>query len=409
MRKVPKLRFKEFSDEWEEKKLGEIAEITSGLTPLRSEEKFYLNGTIPWIKTSDLNNSYIKKTEEKISEVALKETSIKLLPKNTLLVAMYGGFNQIGRTGLTTMEATTNQALSAIKFKDINKFPLFFQNVLNYKVDYWKKVSASSRKDPNITKKDIEDFKIFYPKLEEQEKIANFLSSIDKKISLIEEKLELFREYKKGVMQKIFTKELRFKDSNGNDYPEWEEKRLDEVFERIIEKNVENNTNVLTISAQYGLISQIDFFNKSVAGKDLSKYYLLQKGDFAYNKSYSNGYPMGAIKKLKFYEKGIVSTLYICFRLKNKKYSTNYFEQYFESRKIDKNIQEIAQEGARNHGLLNISVQDFFNIYIPFPTLEEQQKIADFLSSIDSKIENIEKELEGLKEFKKGLLQQMFV
>lgn len=210
-------------------------------------------------------------------------------------------------------------------------------------------------------------------------------------------------------MQKIFSQELRFKDSEGNDYPEWEEKKLGEVFERIIEKNVENNTNVLTISAQYGLISQVDFFNKSVAGKDLSKYYLLQKGDFAYNKSYSNGYPMGAIKKLKFYEKGIVSTLYICFRLKNKKYSTNYFEQYFESKKIDKNIQEIAQEGARNHGLLNISVQDFFNIYIPFPLLEEQQKIADFLSSIDSKIENIEKELEGLKEFKKGLLQQMFV
>lgn len=172
MKKVPKLRFKKFVDEWEEKKLVEISNIFSGLTPLRSNEKYYINVTIPWIKTTDLNNSYIKKTEEKLNKIVFKETSIKLLPKNTLLIAMYGGFNQIGRTGLTTLESTTNQALSAIIFKDKNLNSYFFLNFFNYKVNYWKKVSASSRKDPNITKKDIEDFKVIYPKVEEQKKIA---------------------------------------------------------------------------------------------------------------------------------------------------------------------------------------------------------------------------------------------
>jgi len=408
MNRVPKLRFKEFSGEWEEKRLEEIAEISSGLTPLRSELKYYTNPTIPWIKTTDLNNSYIETTEEKINEITLKETSLKLLPKDTLLVAMYGGFNQIGRTGLTTIESTTNQALSAIKFNNKNISSFFFLNFFNCKVNVWKRVSASSRKDPNITKKDIESFKVYYPDYKEQQKIADFLSSVDKKISITEEKLDLFKDYKKGIMQKIFNQELRFKDSNGNDYPEWEEKRLNSIFERITEKNIENNNNVLTISAQYGLISQTDFFNKSVAGKDLTKYYLLHRDDFAYNKSYSAGYPMGAIKRLTKYDKGIVSTLYICFRVKDNN-NVSFLEQFFESRKIDSNIQEIAQEGARNHGLLNISVGDFFDITINLPCLEEQEKIADFLSSIDNKIDNLAAKLEDLKEFKKGLLQQVFV
>lgn len=399
MRKVPKLRFREFSDEWEEKRLGNLITIKSGESPnnLVSE-----NGTIPYFKVEQLNNSTKYQIE---TPYKILYNDKKLVKKGSIIFPKRGAAILLNKIRIIAQDSFMDTNLMTLTCNS-NIYNEFLYYVI-LKEDLSKIADTTSI--PQINNKHIEPFVIKVPLLQEQEKIANFLSSIDKKISLTEEKLELFREYKKGAMQKIFSQELRFKDSEGNDYPEWEEKKLGEVFERIIEKNVENNTNVLTISAQYGLISQVDFFNKSVAGKDLSKYYLLQKGDFAYNKSYSNGYPMGAIKKLKFYEKGIVSTLYICFRLKNKKYSTNYFEQYFESKKIDKNIQEIAQEGARNHGLLNISVQDFFNIYIPFPLLEEQQKIADFLSSIDSKIENIEKELEGLKEFKKGLLQQMFV
>lgn len=405
MRKVPKLRFKEFTDEWEEKKLGEISEIYDGI----HQTPNYVEKGIKFVSVEDIKD--IENTNKFITEEDF-EKGFKIKPQKDDILMTRITAGVIGATYIVKNNYPLAYYVSLALIRKKEKIDVNFLSQ-NINSKYFKKelnkriIHVAFPKKINLG--DIGECTIKITKLQEQEKIDNFLTSVDKKISLTEEKLELFREYKKGVMQKIFSQELRFKDGNGNDYPEWEEKKLGEVFERIIEKNVENNTNVLTISAQYGLISQVDFFNKSVAGKDLSKYYLLQKGDFAYNKSYSNGYPMGAIKKLKFYEKGIVSTLYICFRLKNKKYSTNYFEQYFESKKIDKNIQEIAQEGARNHGLLNISVQDFFNIYIPFPLLEEQQKIADFLSSIDSKIENIEKELEGLKEFKKGLLQQMFV
>lgn len=190
----------------------------------------------------------------------------------------------------------------------------------------------------------------------------------------------------------------------------WENRPLSTVFNRITLKNKENNQNVLTISAQYGLISQLDFFNKSVSAKDITGYYLLHKGDFAYNKSYSNGYPYGAIKPLKLYDKGVVSTLYICFKPKES-YSNygDFFEHYFEAGVQNNDIGKVAQEGARNHGLLNIGIQEFFNeVNVLIPSFEEQQKIADCLSSLDELIELQEQKLVALKQHKKGLMQQLF-
>ena len=189
---------------------------------------------------------------------------------------------------------------------------------------------------------------------------------------------------------------------------EWEECHFKKMFSRLKRKNTESNTNVLTISAQYGLINQEEFFNKSVASDDKSNYYLLYKGDFAYNKSYSNGYPFGAIKALEKYEKGVVSPLYICFSPTVENKCPDYYLQYFESGNMNREIQAIAQEGARNHGLLNIGIDDFFNSYLVVPPLPEQQKIAEILSTQDKLIELQEKKIEQLKVLKKAYLQKMF-
>jgi type I restriction enzyme S subunit len=208
-------------------------------------------------------------------------------------------------------------------------------------------------------------------------------------------------------MQKLFSQELRFKDDDGKEFPKWVKKMLGEVAERVVTKNTEENTNVLTISAQYGLISQLDFFTKSVSAKNLTGYYLLSKDDFAYNKSYSNGYPLGAIKRLKMYDKGVVSTLYICFSFREV-VNFLFMEQYFESGTHNRQIEKVAQEGARNHGLLNIGVGDFFNTEIIVPNLDEQTKIANFLSAIDDKINHTQIQIKQTEHYKKGLLQQMF-
>ena len=412
MKKVPKLRFKEFNNEWEEKKLGDFITINGrigfrGYTVndiVDSKEK----GAIALSPTNLLENKIYFSKLTYISNFKYEESpEIKLQIGDILLVKTGSSYGKVGFLTNLPWKATINPQLVIIKTKLNKSFLYYFMNTFIFQKQIEENIVGGAI--PTLSQESIKKFKFFYTMFQEQEKIANFLSSVDKKISLTEEKLNLFKEYKKGIMQKIFSQELRFKDSNGNNYPNWEEKKLGDIFDRVIDKNKENNTNILTISAQYGLISQTDFFNKSIAGKDLSKYYLLKKDDFAYNKSYSNGYPFGAIKKLKKYEKGVVSTLYICFRLKDKTNDVNFFEQFFETKKIDKVIQNIAQEGARNHGLLNISISDFFDINLFIPCLEEQKKIADLLSSIDNKIEKIENEVENLKEFKKGLLQQMFI
>lgn len=202
------------------------------------------------------------------------------------------------------------------------------------------------------------------------------------------------------------TPELRFPEFKNEG--DWGEKVFEEVFDRLTTKNDEDNQNVLTISAQLGLVSQLEFFNKKVSAANVSGYYLLHKGDFAYNKSYSKGYPMGAIKPLKYYDKGVVSTLYICFRAKDG-YNGSFFEQYFNAGLLNSEIGNIAQEGGRAHGLLNVSVKEFFkdlNLLVPKP--QEQQKIASCLSSLDELISAHNDKLDALKDHKKGLMQNLF-
>ena len=197
---------------------------------------------------------------------------------------------------------------------------------------------------------------------------------------------------------------LRFKEFND----EWGYQSLSKYVNRITTKNKNNESNlVLTISAQYGLVDQTNFFNRSVSSSNLTGYYLLNNGDFAYNKSYSNGYPWGAVKRLNKYNQGVVSSLYICFK-PNNLINSDFLEQYFETNKWYQQISEVSVEGARNHGLLNIAVNDFFNTKHYMPSIKEQEKISNFLSLLDKKIELQTKKIEDLKLFKKGLIQKIF-
>lgn len=260
-----------------------------------------------------------------------------------------------------------------------------------------------------ISYQQFSEIKLPAPSPAEQNKIASFLSSMDDVITEQKQKVEALKEKKKGLMQQLFpqqgetTPRLRFPGFSG----EWEERSMEDVFTRITRRNSDNNQNVLTISAQYGLINQLEFFNKNIASSDVTGYYLLHKGEFAYNKSSSQGRLVGAIKPLKLYDKGVVSTLYICFKCNNPQ-EIDYWEQYFDAGVFDKEIMTIAQEGARNHGLLNIPINDFFNLKVKSPTLAEQQKIASCLSSLDSMIGSEQSKLDVLKEHKKGLMQQLF-
>lgn len=199
-----------------------------------------------------------------------------------------------------------------------------------------------------------------------------------------------------------------YKSCDGYRIPkEWHIVRFDSLFSRVTRKNDENNQNVLTISAQQGLISQIEYYNTLYASENKTGYTLLHRGDFSYNKSYSSGYAYGAIKRLNAYEKGIVSPLYLCFTPRQG-VNSDFYLQYFEAGCFDREIYKIAQEGARNHGLLNVSTEDFFHSMLVFPPLEEQERITEILTQCDHVIELKEQKLDELKQLKKEFLRKMF-
>ena len=186
---------------------------------------------------------------------------------------------------------------------------------------------------------------------------------------------------------------------------------MGEICERLTRKNKDNESDLpLTISSQHGLIDQRDFFNKVVAAKDMSEYYLLQKGEFAYNKSYSNGYDYGSIKRLNSYEKGCLSTLYICFKLISDKVNSDYLECYFDTLAWYHDVSQICSEGARNHGLLNVDVKAFFTeVTVKLPVdVKEQQQISAILHSLDHLITLHQRKCDETKKLKKYMLQKMF-
>ena len=204
-------------------------------------------------------------------------------------------------------------------------------------------------------------------------------------------------EHNKLIFSKVPT--LRFADYTD----EWHKYALSDFVTRITRRNKNNESSLpLTISAQYGLVDQITFFNKTVASVDLSGYYLLYNGDFAYNKSYSNDYAWGAVKRLDKYEKGCLSSLYFVFRPTDK-VDSDYLTHYFETNKWHKGISDIAGEGARNHGLLNMAVDDYFATKHYLPSLSEQKKIACFLNLITKRIEIQNKIISKYETLIKGL------
>ena len=192
---------------------------------------------------------------------------------------------------------------------------------------------------------------------------------------------------------------------------DWEQRKLGEVCVRVTRKNKNNESDLpLTIASQYGLIDQRDFFNKVIAAKDMSNYYLLKKGEFAYNKSYSKGFDYGSIKRLNVYEQGCLSTLYICFSIETDEVDSDYLECFFDTLSWYHDVSAICAEGARNHGLLNVDVKAFFkDVNIEMPSqIQEQRKISVFINTIDHLITLHQRKCDELKKVKKFMLQKMF-
>lgn len=403
---IPQLRFPGFTGGWEETTLSDVADKVNNRNNTREVSR---------VLTNSANSGVVDQNDYFDRDIAVKENTgnyyiveIDDFVYNPRIstAAPVGpiSINKVGKGIMSPLYTIFRFHTGYIPF-----YEQYFQTTIWH--SYLKRIANYGARFDRmaITTEGFFNMPLLIPSLEEQHKIAECLSEIDNLISAQGEKVDSLKEKKRGLMQQMFpqqgetTPRLRFPGFTG----EWEEKKMSEVFTRRTLRNAEDNKNVLTISAQYGLISQLEFFKKTVSAADITGYYLLHKGDFAYNKSSSQGKPVGAIKPLKLYDKGVVSTLYICFRCKDPN-AIEFWEQYFDAGIFDKEIMSIAQEGARNHGLLNVPINDFFELKILVPSPAEQLKIAECLSAMDEMISSESAKLDALKDQKKGLMQQLF-
>ncbi|GJM35119.1 MAG: hypothetical protein DHS20C18_41200 [Saprospiraceae bacterium] len=386
---------------WNVVKITDVAIVGNGTTPSRKVNEYWKNGSIPWLPTGKVNEKEIYFADEFITPKALEETSLKILPIDTVLVGMIGQGKTRGMAAIMKLEATVNQNFAYIVSKDglCSKF-LFNKLTYDYKI---LRGAGRGGGQESLNCSIVKNYKIPLPPLPEQQKIATILSTWDQAIDKLGQLIAAKEQQQKGLMQRLLTGKVRLPDFDD----EWKEVKINEVAERITRRNDKLNDTVVTISAQRGFVRQEEFFNKRVASKILSNYYLIKRGEFGYNKSYSNGYPMGAFKRLDEYEYGVVTTLYICFKIKKRQANSDFLLKYFEAGLMVQGLMKIAHEGGRAHGLLNIGISDFFDLKLVVPILKEQTAIAAILNKVDQETELLNQKKESLKQQKKGLMQQL--
>ena len=393
MKKVPNLRFKEFSGKWEKIKLGDKCTFYSGGTPLTTNKKYY-DGNIPFIRSAEISST---STELNISEDGLNNSSAKMVKKGDLLYALYGATS--GEVSISKIDGAINQAILCIQSDRLNL--LFLEKILRKNKDNIINTYLQGGQG-NLSSKIVQDLRYYFPSLEEQEKIAAFFSLIDKKIALQTEKVEELKNYKKGFMQKIFSRELRFKDENGNEYPEWEEKKLGNFIVEYKEKTtVENEYPVLT-SSRSGLMFQTDYFkDRQVTTQDNIGYHIIPRGYITF-RSRSDDMTF-KFNQNNLIDKGIISYFYpvFCFNESLNNMYALYFMNNYLGCQIRREIVGTSQ--------LVLSLNKLKELKMPVPCIEEQNKIGKLLDNLENKILQEQNKLNYFNRYKKGLLQQMFI
>ena len=407
------MRFPEFSGEWEQHSLSDYLRFKNGLNP---DAKRFGKG-IKFISVMDiLNNASISydcvrasvaATEQEISDFEVEYGDVLFQRSSETL-------EDIGRSNIYVDSRHCVFGGFVIRGKKIGEYEPYF---MKYRLDspYARKsiiVKGAGAQHFNIGQEGLSKVELFFPKYEEQVKIGDLLRIIDDRINTQSKIIEELTTLRSALYDSIFCSpeqempKFRIQSFSGK----WQLCQLNEICSRKSIKNKDNlYSRVLTIAAQHGLVDQESFFKKRIASENLESYLCLEKGDFAYNKSYSSDYPWGAVKRLSNFDKGIISPLYICFTPKPEVVDPDYLAHYFESTKWHSGISEISGEGARNHGLLNMSVIDYFNTCHRIPGLDEQKAIAIRLNAIAHKLQTEQEYLELLNRQKDCFLKQMFI
>ena len=393
---TPKLRFKEFNNDLDVESLNDIVVFSKGKG--LSKADISSDGKNPCIRYGELYTTYGQVIDNIISKTNIKKSDCILSQAGDVIIPA-SGETQID---IATAACVLHDGI--ILSGDLN--------ILSHKEDgAWLAYYLSSAKKLEMARfaqgnsvvhlysRQLKDIKINKPSLKEQTKIATFLSAVDTKIDELIQKHELLTDYKKGMMQQLFSQKLRFKADDGSDFEDWMKYNIGAIFTEIKDQVLDQDIETYSITAGKGFISQAEKFGRDISGNQNRKYIVLKPNDFSYNKGNSKTFKYGCVYLNRFNHNIAVP---------NKHYSI-FYAQLFESHYLDKHLRLLISSSARMDGLLNISKKGFFEIPIPSPCLEEQTKIANFLTAIDQKIDNVAEQIDHAKTWKKGLLQQMFV
>lgn len=402
-KKVPELRFPEFENGWKEITFGKLGDFLGGGTPSTKNEHYWI-GETPWISSSDLTDENIHSLNlwRFITKDAISDSATKIIPKGSILVVSRVG---VGKVAIAPCDLCTSQDFTNIVLKKDNNF--FIANLIKIKTNRLLEFNQGTS-IKGFVKSDLYDLKSFIPENNEQNKIASFLSSIDSKIYILTKKKELMEQYKKGIMQKIFSQEIRFKDDDGKNYPNWEEKKLDDVLLSFrLGGNYSNtleNTGFPLI--KMGNISRgkinLEKIEYIASNENISDVDMIQKNDLFFNTRNT----LELVGKVAIWREELPIAYYnsnlMCMTFDCNLFMNYYFNSYY-------GLKELKALATGTTSVAAIYTKDLLKIKFYYPILGEQKKISSFISSIDSKISQIDKELSSVQKFKKGLLQKMFV
>lgn len=409
--KVPQLRFSEFRESWLKIDLGDYLEFKNGIN---ADKDSYGSG-YKFINVLDVIGASTITHNSIIGSVSVDE---KTFIKNKV---SFGDILFQRSSEIREEAGQSNIYLDAehevtfggfiIRGKAKKKFDPVY---MNYLLKTWlarkeivTKAGGSTRF--NVGQDSLSKVRLYSSQsLSEQNKISILFTSLDKKTSLLKQKHEQLVLYKKGIMQQLFSQQLRFKDDNGQDFPDWEVKTLGSLASKVSKKNKDDSIkNVLTNSAKQGIVNQLDYFDKDIANENnLTNYCVVEKDDFVYNPRISVHAPVGPIKRNNI-DQGVMSPLYTVFRIKNPE-MLNFLEIFFSTTQWYRYMNSIANFGAR-HDRMNITSSDFFLLPMKIPSDKERDKLVDFVKSLDKKINLTQQQIEQTQAYKQGLLQQMFV
>lgn len=418
VRNTPTLRFGEYKDKWKDKRLAEVAKIERGrFSPRPRNNPIYYGGEIPFVQTSDVLNAKgkILNYSQTLNEKGLRVS--KKFEKGTILITIAAN---IGYSGVVEIAMACPDSLIGISCRGVHNYFLNYRlQIEQPRMDYLAVAAAQK----NINLDFLKPYKFFFPTLPEQQKIASFLSAVDKKIQQLTRKKALLDTYKKGVMQQLFSQEIRFRDENGNEFSEWERKKYGELYSFLptnsfsrdqlnYEKGEVKNIHYGDIHTQLPTLfhlknENIPYVNADVDISKIKEESYCQEGDLVIADASEDYKDIGkAIELIALNNEKVLAGLHTFIARPAKGIISKGFSGYLmQSWKLRKQIMTIAQ-GTK---VLGLSATRMKNLKLEIPSLEEQQKMADYLSAIDRKIEAVSQQIENTQSFKKGLLQQMFV